>query len=131
MEDIIKILTTQNAQFSGKRRTALSPIVWALGVIVPALLVSAYIGSTILQYLFAGVLGLLVITLVVGFFYCLIKKPDYLRSERFHIENRRLDIAAKKGGKRLNNGENTDISSYVAVLDNANDYVPQIKSKQK
>jgi len=89
MEDIIKILTTQNAQFSGKRRTALSPIVWALGVIVPALLVSAYIGSTILQYLFAGVLGLLVITLVVGFFYCLIKKPDYLTPDTWKFINER------------------------------------------
>ncbi len=101
MEDIIKILTEQNARITGRKRTVLSPLLWLLGIIIPATLCAFHFDFFMLEIILSIMLGILFLTIIIGFFYCLIKKPDYLQSEKFRLEKRRLDIEAKKNNKKL------------------------------
>lgn len=72
---------------------AMNPMLWVTGVIVPPLLIVAYLTSDfILRYCCIGLVFFIIIAVFGVFIYFAIYHPDKLQSEDFQLRNMAMQI---------------------------------------
>lgn len=111
MEDLIKILS-ENASIAGKKRTTVTPLLWAVVSVMSGAIASYSNGLADIAMVLTIVLCVMVVAFLVAYFYFMFTKPDYLQSEKYRLEKKRLDIARRKGNVSI------ETSSDLAALDN-------------
>jgi len=78
-------------------RSAINPILWLVGLISISCFILATISSSPLKWVFI-IIGCTPLGVACfSFIYLLFKKPDYLRSEEFHIRKFSLEHFGEKG----------------------------------
>ena len=111
MEDLIKILS-ENASIAGKKRTTVTPLLWAVISVMSGAIASYSNGLADIAMILTIVLCVMVVAFLVAYFYFMIKKPDSLQSETYRLEKKRLDIARRKG-----NNMSIETTSDLSALD--------------
>lgn len=87
------------------RSSALSPLIWlCLEISVPCLSAAWYLKSGILTYVFISIALLPIIQTIRSYTYFMKKNPDALRSEKYNVEIKKLEILGTKD-KPLIEGE--------------------------
>ena len=86
MEEIIKIVSEHNLKMSGNKKNVLTSLIWVIGVMTTALLVSFKYESTILQIFMMIVFSIMIIAFFIAFYYFMIKDPERLQSEKYQLE---------------------------------------------
>lgn len=84
----------QQATASGSRSTVLKDLLWVIGIVISAILIASKFGLPIplITALFV-IFCLLIAIFLFSYIFCLVKNPDWLRSEKFSIEK----MAIEKG----------------------------------
>jgi hypothetical protein len=83
---------------AGYKTNAFAPLVWFNAVADPSLFFAAkFSEANYLKIIFVILLCIILISSLVAYFYMLFKKPDLLQSERFRIEDKKLNLIASKG----------------------------------
>ena len=87
---------------SGYKSNVFAPVVWFIIAIQPFLITLAFIIKDyyLRCWIVFGDLGI-VVAAFLTYLGILICKPVLLQTEKFRIENRKLDIVSQKGGKEL------------------------------
>lgn len=83
MEEIIKIVSEHNLKMSGNKKNVLTSLIWIIGVMTTALLVSFKIESVVLQIIISTAFCLMVLIFCAAFIYFMLKDPERLQSEKF------------------------------------------------
>lgn len=83
----------------GYKTNAFSPLAWfVIFLIIPLLVLVLASKNTVIQYGAMGIL-LLVVLFCLGMYIILLRKdPKLLQSEKFRIEDRKMDLIAENGG---------------------------------
>ncbi|MEQ4624759.1 hypothetical protein [Providencia manganoxydans] len=80
------------ANHAGEKSTVIHPLLWLIGIFMSALVIGAYFTTS--QFIVIGIFVLLCIMLcffIAVYGYCLIKNPDYLRSEKWSIQKMAIE----------------------------------------
>jgi hypothetical protein len=94
MNDFIQIVSSLREQMQAtlSRSDALKPLAWLMGMLLTALLVSAYLQAhTAIQILLGTLLGLSGALYLFAYTFCLVKIPDALRSERYSLHKMAIE----------------------------------------
>lgn len=86
-----------SAAFQLNVKSALNPILWALGIItVPSIIVSLFAtgGAQVALIILAFVPA---VTFVISYLLLLFRDPDKLQSEHYQIQKKTLDLIEQKG----------------------------------
>ena len=78
-------------------KSAVNPILWLSALISLPLCALAAFTDPPLKWIFVGIGSIPILLTCVGFIYFMLKKPDYLRSEKFHIQKYSLEYLGEKG----------------------------------
>lgn len=100
------------------RSSSLSPLLLlCLEISVPCLSAAFYLKSGILAYIFIIIAILPIIQIIFSYVYFMIKNPDALRSEKYNIEVKKMELLGNKD-KLLNKDEQaTKNPSLIKKLD--------------
>jgi hypothetical protein len=83
---------------SGYRSNAFAPLVWFNAIVNSFLLIGiCYTNEIIVKYIFTICLGIILIFTLVMYLALFIKDPKLLQSERFRLEDKKLDMISQKG----------------------------------
>lgn len=85
INDVIKSFL-QQANSNGSRSNALKPLLWLIGIFLPALITSSIYCAAWVSIVLAIVLIVFCVFFVSFYWYCLVKNPDLLRSEKFNLD---------------------------------------------
>ena len=86
-----------SATSQGSRSNVLKPIISIFGIFLLTSLVLFYLKVDLAGYISLGFALLIACAAVFGFFYCLFKNPDLLRSEKHILERFAIEKASIKG----------------------------------
>lgn len=87
-----------NMMKSGSKTNAYAPLIVVCGIVIFASMIGIhYFDENIIKYVFLGLIVVVVIFALVMYVVLLMKDPKLLQSERYRIEDRKLDIIASKG----------------------------------
>lgn len=83
---------------AGYKTNAFAPLVWFNAVADPSLIISINCSDDkSMKLIFLLCVILIILCTLVAYFYMLFKRPDLLQSEKFRIEDKKLDLIASKG----------------------------------
>ncbi|QQL48297.1 hypothetical protein [Mucilaginibacter ginkgonis] len=87
-----------NLMKTGSKTNAYAPLIWLCGVVMVAGMGGMfYFSNPIIQYVFLGLIVIVVIFAIVMYVVLLAMDPKLLQSEHYRIEDKKLDIIASKG----------------------------------
>ncbi|HVW16395.1 MAG TPA: hypothetical protein VHB54_21355 [Mucilaginibacter sp.] len=87
-----------NLMKSGSKTNAYAPLIWQCSIVcVLSIGGMYYFKEPVIRYVFLGLIVLVVIFALVMYVVLLIKDPKLLQSEKYRIEDKKLDIIASKG----------------------------------
>lgn len=72
--------------------SALSPLIWVLGLLVGAATVVAFSSSDLLKYILSGMAVVDLCAILSAYFILLLRKPDMLQSEGYQISVQKLSL---------------------------------------
>jgi hypothetical protein len=105
----------ENASSQGYRSNVVKPL---SGMVIILLLGSGGL-YTVKNFLFANIIGglaiVLVIAFIISYFFCLLKNPDLLRSEKYNLEKSAIEKIAITGDSRTSSNIVPPIMDYVVV----------------
>jgi len=78
------------SEATGSKSTALSPMIWLIGLLSPSISVSAFAGPTWLRICLVALLTVSVIAFIGQCIYFGIMKPDLLRTENYNLKKLEL-----------------------------------------
>lgn len=78
--------------------SALNPLLWAMGILLFFMAVILISGKVdfLITIIFIVLLFLIIICLIGGFLYFMLKKPDYLRSESYQLQRYSMEMMGEK-----------------------------------
>lgn len=97
----------------GYRNNAFAPLVWFNSIVDPLLLIIACITKDSMSYLLIGLLILIVVFSLMMYLVLLIKNPSLLQSEKYRLEDKKLDLIAAKGSSLIINPVNITPQQYL------------------
>jgi site-specific recombinase len=100
----------------GYRSNAFAPLVWFNSIVDPTLLIVACILKGVLSYLLVGVLCVIVLFSLTMYVALFIKNPNLLQSERYRLEDKKLDLIASKGSGIMINPVNITPQQYIEEI---------------
>jgi len=81
-----------------KVRTAVNPLLWLVGLTLPACLSAAVvIADQIVRLALLALAAIPILITIIAYFIFLFRDPDRLQSEEYRIRQRALQILYKKG----------------------------------
>lgn len=102
----------------GYKSNAFAPLVWFNGIVDPLLLIIAVIVGGITSYILIILLGLIILFSLAMYAIIFAKNPNLLQSERYRLEDKKLDLIASKGSEFMINP--VDITPQQFLEDNQN-----------
>jgi 2C-methyl-D-erythritol 2,4-cyclodiphosphate synthase len=98
-EQMLKLTGLSQVANRYKVRHALQAPIWLCGIVIPS---CAYVLthpnlSIIVTCSLVAAMFIVILTLIGGFIYLLLKDPNRLHSEEFLLESRQLDLIEQKG----------------------------------
>jgi hypothetical protein len=78
-------------------RSALNPVLWLCGIIVPVSIVGALLSSGTAQIALLALATAPVLVFAGGYTYFMIKDPDKLQSESYQLRKQALELIEEKG----------------------------------
>lgn len=83
---------------AGYKTNAFAPLVWFNAVADSLLIFGIKVcNNLVVTYIFVSVLCLLIIATFITYIVLLVKDPKLLQSEKYRIDDRKLDLIAQKG----------------------------------
>ena len=83
---------------AGYKSNAFAPLVWFNAIVDPILLVSSYISDEpVAKYFLMGTVCLLIVFSAIMYAIIFFKDANLLQSEKYRIEDKKLDLIAAKG----------------------------------
>ncbi len=83
----------------GYRSNALAPLVWLNVFALPVLLTGVFFVKVVaIKYILIGLICVLCVFTLVMYVLLFLKDPKLLQSEKYRIEDKKLDLIAKQGG---------------------------------
>jgi len=87
-----------NVVKAGYKSNAFAPLVWFNAIIQPLLYIVIYfISNDIIKYILVAVSSAVLIFSGIMYLVIFLKDPRLLQSERFRIEDKKLDMISQKG----------------------------------
>jgi hypothetical protein len=97
VDNFLKSSLSRIGIVSVSRSTALNPILWAFGFICAACVpISSLNSDPFWKYTFIAGFVILLMTLVFGYVWFLLKDPDRLQSEHFRLKQQSLELMHKR-----------------------------------
>lgn len=114
------------ATSQGYKSNILRPIISIVAVIFAASIYYCYQNAFLLAFISLCMAILFAILFIVTFIYCMLKKPDLLRSERYNLQMKAMeqnmsssgDSSEKKVYKVIGKKENTGYVFYAGGKEN-------------
>jgi hypothetical protein len=105
---------SQQAQMNGSKSTALSPLGWALAILVSGLLGSLYYRAPSGVMIFFGAsIAVVLISYLAAYFIFLARSPDYLRSERYSLSKMAIEKSLR--GDNISGATEQDENALPAM----------------
>lgn len=83
----------------GYKANAFSPIAWySVFLIIPLIAAIIWVKNSTIQYILVGLLIVVIFFPLVMYIVLLAKDPKLLQSERYRLEEQKLNMIAEKGG---------------------------------
>lgn len=87
-----------NLMKSGSKTNAFAPLILLCSIVIFTSMIGIYyFNESLIKYLFVALIFLVIIFALVMYVVLLVKDPNLLQSERYRIEDKKLDIIASKG----------------------------------
>lgn len=80
-------------------RSALNPVLWLCGIIVPTSIIAALLSSGAAQFALIALAAAPVLVFAVGYVYFMLNDPDKLQSESYQLRKQALELIEEKGSR--------------------------------
>jgi len=118
MPDYLKHIL-EHATSQGYRSNVLKPLYGLMIILFLAMIVSLWLKMNVVAYICLAFALFIVVAFLVCYFYCLLKNPDLLRSEKFNLEKTAMEKIAVSGDSIKKNMKSldTDYVNFVSLGD--------------
>lgn len=100
----------------GYRSNALAPLVWLDIFALPILLTGVFfIKIVIIKYILIGIIFILLLFTLIMYVVLFKKDPKLLQSEKYRLEDKRLDLIAQKGSDSPINPDQLPSTTHIGT----------------